>query len=90
MCAMDAKLNPSGIHSDATRQASRKKPVFSHVQELKEELKNVSWTAKGELQMSTKIVIGATFFFGLGIYLFDLVIKGVLDFIGILARYVFG
>jgi preprotein translocase subunit SecE len=88
---MDAKLNPPGISSDASaRQASRKKPAFSYVQELKEELKNVSWTAKGELQLATKVVVGATFLFGLGIYLFDLVIKGTLDFIALLARYVFG
>ena len=91
MCAMDAKLNQPRFSSDASaQQASKKKPAFSYVQELKEELKKVSWTAKGELKLSTKVVIGSIFLFGLGIYLFDLVIKGALDFVAILARYVFG
>ena len=88
---MDAKLNQPRFSTDAhAQQTSKKKPAFSYVQELKEELKKVSWTAKGELKLSTKVVIGATFFLGLGIYLFDLVIKGALDFVAFLARYVIG
>ncbi len=88
---MDAKLNQTRISTNAsTQQASKKKRVFNYIQELKDELKKVSWTAKGELKLSTKIVIGATFLFGLGIYLFDLVIKGCLDFIAIVAHYIFG
>ena len=50
-----------------------------YVRELKEELKRVSWTSKEELFLSTKIVVGATFMFGLGIYLVDLVIQGSLN-----------
>ncbi len=67
MCAMDAKLNQPRLSTDApAQQASKKKRVFSYVQELKEELKKVSWTTKEELKFSTKVVIGATFFLGLG------------------------
>ena len=65
---MDAKLNQTRFSTDApAQQASKKKRVFNAIQELKEELKKVSWTTKEELKLSTKIVIGATFLFGLGI-----------------------
>ncbi len=88
---MDAKLNQTRISSDApAQQASKRRRVFNAIQELKEELKKVSWTTKDELKLSTKIVIGAIFLFGLGIYLFDLVIKGCLDIIAIVAHYIFG
>ena len=91
MCAMDAKLNQTRFPSDAAaQQASKKKPAFSFIQELKEELKKVSWTTKDELKLSTKLVVGATFFFGLGIYLFDLVIKGALDFVALVVHFIFG
>lgn len=87
---MDAKLNPSRLSSDAsTQQASKKKRAFNYIQELKEELKKVSWTTKDELKLSTRVVIGAIFFFGLGIYLFDLVIKGCLDFVALVVHFVF-
>lgn len=91
MCAMDAKLNQSRLSSDApSQQAAKRKPAFSFVQELKEELSKVSWTTKEELKLSTKVVISSIFLFGLGIYLFDLVIKGALDFIAIVVHFIFG
>jgi len=89
--AMDAKLNQgTRLSADAPiQQASRKKRLFNSIQELKEELKKVSWTTKDELKLSTKIVIGATFLFGIGIYLFDLVIKGCLDFVALVVHFIF-
>ncbi|MBI5274361.1 MAG: preprotein translocase subunit SecE [Chlamydiales bacterium] len=56
--------------------------------DLKEELKKVSWTSKQELFLCTKVVIGTTFCFGLGIYLVDLVIKGSLDLLNMLVKLV--
>jgi preprotein translocase subunit SecE len=89
--AMDAKLNQTRFSTDAhTQQTSKKKRAFNYIQELKEELKKVSWTTKDELILSTKVVIGATFLFGIGIYLFDLVIKGCLDFIALAVHFIFG
>ena len=91
MCAMDAKLNQPRLSTDApVQQASKKKRAFNYVQELKEELKKVSWTTKEELKLSTKVVIGATFLFGIGIYLFDLVIKGALDLVALVVHFIFG
>lgn len=88
--AMDAKLTPSRISDGSTGQATkRKKRFFDYIQELKEELKKVSWTTKDELKLSTKVVIGAIFLFGISIYLFDLVIKGCLDFIALVVHFIF-
>ena len=87
---MDTKLTPSRISDVTTGQTSKKKKrLFDYIQELKEELKKVSWTTKDELKLSTKVVIGAIFLFGLGIYLFDLVIKGCLDFIALVVHFIF-
>ena len=41
---------------------------------MKEEMKRVSWTSKEDLFSFGKIVIGAIFALGLGIYLVDLFI----------------
>ncbi len=92
MCAMDVKL---GSASKPNSQILLKKRslatrFFTFVHELREELKKVSWTAKGELQLSTKMVVIAMFVFGLGIYVVDLVVKGALDGIGIIFHSLFG
>ena len=60
-------------------QETGKRLKKGYVKELKEELKRVSWTTKEELITSTKIVVGTTFAFGLGIYLVDLMIQGSLN-----------
>lgn len=62
----------------------------SAIRSFKEELRKVSWTSKTELQFFTKLVLLATFFFGIGIYLVDLVIKGVLQMIANVAHFIFG
>ena len=91
MCAMDTKLNQPRLTVDAPiRQTSKRKSIFGYIQELKDELKKVSWTSKEELKFATKAVVGAIFIFGMGIYLFDLVIKGCLDFVARIVHFIFG
>lgn len=75
---------------EANVKKRKKKGFFSFIQELKEELKKVSWTTKKELISATKIVIAATFLFGIGTYLVDFVIKGGLDLIKKVALFIFG
>ena len=67
-----------------------KKSVFSYIQDLKDELRKVSWTSQEELSFSTKMVVLATLFFGVGIYLVDFVIKSGLEFIRIVVHFIFG
>lgn len=66
-----------------TKKKSLKKikDPFTFISELKEELKKVSWTTRAELISATKIVIISIFAFGIGIYLMDLAIKGVLEMV---------
>ena len=46
--------------------------------DLKDEFSKISWTSSEELVTYTKIVVIGTFIFGMGIYLMDLIIQGVL------------
>jgi preprotein translocase subunit SecE len=55
---------------------------------MKEEMKKVSWTTKDELRTCGRIVIGAIFFLGLGIYLVDLLIRLILNGISNLLRLI--
>ena len=71
-------------------QVQEKKAGTSYIRELKEELQKVTWTTKDELALCTKIVVGATFMLGLGIYIADLVIKGFLNGIGSFVHLIFG
>ncbi len=74
--------------SDLSAKAPEKRVKFGTlVREYKEELKKVSWTTKEELKFFTKIVVSTTFLFGIGIYIVDLAIKGILQLIGHLVHF---
>jgi preprotein translocase subunit SecE len=91
MCAMDVKINQTRAGTTGGTQVSAgKKQVFGYLQSLKEELKKVTWTTQEELKFCTKIVIGSTFILGMGIYLADLIVKGCLDAIALIARWMLG
>lgn len=70
--------------------AKNRKSLFVYIQELKDELKKVSWTTQEELRFSTKMVVLAMLCFGLGIYLVDFFIKGSLDSIKTVLHIIFG
>lgn len=72
-----------------TSSAKKEKKV-TFFREVQQELKKVTWTSKEELKMCTKVVIGSTFTFGLGIYVVDLIIRGALNGIGQIARLIGG
>lgn len=73
--------------SDAKKRVNSR---GSYISEMKEELSKVSWTTKDELKNLAKIVIGATFVFGIGVYLSDLVVKGALDGLLTIVRAIWG
>ena len=69
--------------------AKRKKiKTKNFIQEMKDEMKKVSWTTKEELRVCGKIVIGAIFILGLGIYIVDLFLRLFLNGIGNLVRLI--
>jgi preprotein translocase SecE subunit len=73
-----------------TAAPKERKKKLSYFREVQNELKKVTWTPKQELFRSTKAVILATFIFGFAIYLADLGIRGVLDGVGSIVRFLFG
>ena len=74
--------------ADLSAAKKKKAKKASFIQEMKDEMKKVSWTTKDELRTCGKIVIGAIFALGLGIYLVDLFIRLVLNGIGNLVRLI--
>jgi len=66
------------------------KKKLSYFREVQNELKKVTWTAKGELLFCTKAVIFSTIFFGFSIYVVDLGIRGILDLASNFVRMLFG
>jgi len=89
MEAMELKVKQTRTISDVKRQTGRLR-ILGFIQNFKDELKRVSWTTKAELLFCTKIVVGATFVFGMAIYLSDLAIKTTLDSISFLMHAIFG
>lgn len=58
--------------------------------DIKSEFSKISWTSQEELATYTKIVVIGTFCFGMGIYLMDLTIQGVLSGLGAFIRLIGG
>ena len=58
--------------------------------DVKAEIKKIHWTSYDELVAYTKIVVGATFFLGMGIYLIDLVIQSSLNIVEYALRLITG
>lgn len=75
---------------EANETIEVKSTKMGYLAELKKELRQVTWTSKDELIMFTKIVVGATFALGLGIYGADLLIKGCLTGFKTLIHLIFG
>lgn len=82
MTVMEIK-KPQSTQATATTSRetsiSTAKKAEDYVGEIKAEIQKISWTSKEELRVYTTIVVVATFAFGLGIYLIDLVIQTVLS-----------
>lgn len=58
--------------------------------EVKEEVWRITWPSAEELRTYTQIVVGMTFFLGLGIYCSDLIIQSILNGISVTLRWIAG
>lgn len=58
--------------------------------DVKTEFSKMSWTDPEELKLYTKMVVGATFIMGMGIYGIDLFIQAVLGGLSNIIQFVFG
>ena len=82
-------VNEKGMQQKLIAGA-KKKSAKSYVAEIKDDLKKVSWPLQDELKFCTKVVIGATFVLGIGIYIIDLFLKGTLDGVMLISKVMFG
>ncbi len=64
--------------------------LFSVISDFKAEIQKVTWTEKKELLSYTKVVMGCTFVFGLGIYLVDLAINTCMHGLSTLVKIIAG
>jgi preprotein translocase subunit SecE len=85
--SVDTKKTRKGASASSSTPAKQATHFFADV---KSEFKKITWTSKEELQMYTKIVVGATFLCGMGVYFIDLLIRGGLSTLEGLARLIFG
>lgn len=101
MNSMDKKSNKhmSATHKSTNlfaqsrkkaEQLAKRKTKVSFLQGIKDELRKVSWTSRADLIQCTKIVVGSTVAFGMGIYIADLFIRGVLTGFSSLIRLIGG
>lgn len=80
---MDVNKTKQVVSSGTSSGASGSgKKAQEFIGEVKAELQKISWTSPEELKAYTKIVVGGTFLFGMGIYILDLIIQislGILE-----------
>ncbi|NGX42014.1 MAG: Protein translocase subunit SecE [Chlamydiae bacterium] len=66
------------------------KKIFDFISDIKSEFKKISWTSREELIVYTKVVVGATFVFGFGVYLMDVFFQNFLAGLNIALRVITG
>lgn len=81
---MEARKAAVAKSAGAPQMDSKK--LLQFFGDTKQEFKNVAWTPKDELLTYTKVVVCATFLFGMFIYVVDLVIQGALQGLNLFMR----
>lgn len=76
--------------AEAAEDKLSKTSISDFVGDVKTEVGKITWTSREEMQTYVKVVIGTTFFFGMGIYLVDIGIQGVLNGLSVLTRLIVG
>jgi len=66
------------------------KNAITFLGEVKQEIQRITWTSKEELRVYTKIVVGATFVLGIGIYAVDLLLRSTFDALSIIIHWIAG
>lgn len=88
--AMESKKQENQAYVSKQAAALEKFKIRDWIESLKAEIRSIHWTSKEELRVYTKIVVGATFFFGMGVYLTDLLIHGVMNLLSWTASLLVG
>lgn len=81
------EIKKHGREEQNTQEAVFKKiNVREWIEGIKHEIKTIHWTSQEELRTYTQIVVGATFFFGMGVYVIDLVVHGAMNALAWISR----
>lgn len=82
------KPNNNTASPKAEEAAITGSKIFDFIGDVKAELKKINWTSPEELRTYTKIVVGMTFFLGMGLYVVDLLIQSFLNGLSVLIRLI--
>ncbi len=85
--SMEVKKPQQTIAADRTFSLKRGKEF---VADIKSEIQKITWTSREELLVYTKIVVGATYAFGMAIYMLDLMIQGTLGTLNFILNLISG
>lgn len=88
--AMENRKQDSNPQATKQAAALEKFKLRDWIESLKTEIRTIHWTSKEELKVYTQIVVGATFFFGMGVYLVDVIIHGALNLLSWIAHLLVG
>ena len=87
---METKKNHERAEPDYTATHAQTKKTQSFLTDIKSEFMKITWTPKEELKAYTKIVVGATFICGMGVFFMDLLIQTLLSGTETVLRLIFG
>jgi preprotein translocase subunit SecE len=88
--SMETKKSHERVEPDYTAAQAQAKKTQSFLSDIKAEFMKITWTPKEELRTYTKIVIGATFICGMGVFFMDLLIQTLLTGIEVSLKWIFG
>jgi len=88
--AMEVKKPQQQSSAPAPAQVLSVRRIREFIDALKGEIERITWTNRDELIVYTKIVVGATFVFGMSIYVLDLLIQGVLAGLNFVLGFISG
>ncbi len=87
---MESKKSHERGESEQTASHVHTKKTQSFLTDIKSEFMKITWTPKEELKTYTKIVVGATFLCGMGVFFMDLLIQTLLSGIETALKLIFG
>lgn len=84
----DVKKTHSVASQKGYNSAVAGSSIVDFIGDVKSEFKKINWTSREELLVYTKVVVATTFFFGISIYVADLVIQSVLMGLNAIIRWI--
>jgi len=89
--AMETKnAKPANAQTNAAETSFSVKNVAEFAGDVKQEIFRITWPTWDELKLYTQITVAATFLFGIGLYITDLLIQSVLSGLGLITRLIGG